>query len=252
MNGSIGRARPRRGVLVPSLFTLVLLVVLLGLGKWQLDRKVWKEGLIDALNQRLAAAPSALPPPESWASLDAADDEFRRVRVTAELVPGEEALVFTSGSPLRPDVSGPGYWVFAPARLPGGGEIVIDRGFVPEGLQDPGKRSAGELKGAIELVGVMRWPEAAGWFTPPPDPAHNLWFLRDQRLMAAAKHWGEVAPFYIDLEGPEPPGGLPRPGSLEVHLPDDHLQYAITWFGLAAGVAASFGFWLRARLANSE
>jgi surfeit locus 1 family protein len=174
------------------------------------------------------------------------------VRFTAELVPGEEALVFTGGSPLRPDVSGPGYWVFAPARLAGGGEIVIERGFVPESLKEPRKRAAGELNSPIDMVGFMRWPETPTWFTPPADPAHNLWFARDHRLMAVARNWGDVAPFYIDLERPEPPGSLPHPGPLEVHLPDDHLQYAITWFGLAAVVAATFGFWLRGRLADSE
>jgi surfeit locus 1 family protein len=251
MNGSAARTL-RSGVLAPSLFALIMVAVLIGLGKWQLDRKVWKEGLIDALTQRLAAMPSELPPLTRWASLDPAADEFRRVRFAAELVPGARALVFTSGSPLRPDVSGPGYWVFALARLRAGGQIVIDRGFVPEGRQDPATLAAGEANGLIDMVGFMRWPEAPRWFTPQPDPAHNLWFLRDHRRMADAKNWGEVAPFYIDLESPQPPGGLPRAGPLEVHLPDDHLQYAITWFALAAAVAITFGFWLRGRLVSSE
>jgi surfeit locus 1 family protein len=245
-----GDARPRHrlaGVVGPGIVVLILFAGLLGLGNWQLDRKVWKEGLIDTLGQRLAAAPAALPPPERWPSLVQAQDEYSRVRFTAAFLPNEEALVFTSGSAFRPDVSGSGYWVFAPARLPGGGLIVVDRGFVPEGRQDKATRAAGEVAGSLEMVGVMRWPESAAWFLPQADPSHNLWFVRDPLAIAQAKKWGEVAPFFIELESPQPPGGLPQPGPLKVNLPDDHLQYAITWFGLAAVLAVWFAFWLRGR-----
>src|SRR5207302_4827788 len=130
-----GDSQPRHvpaGVVGPGIAALIVFAGLVGLGNWQLDRKAWKEGLIDTLGQRLAAAPSELPPHQRWPSLDRAEDEFRRVQFAAEIFPNEEALVFTSGSAFRPDVSGPGYWVFAPARLPGGGLIVVDRGFVPE------------------------------------------------------------------------------------------------------------------------
>jgi cytochrome oxidase assembly protein ShyY1 len=240
---------PRRlaGVVGPSIAAMIVLAVLLGLGKWQLDRKVWKEGLIATLQQRLAAAPAQLPPPERWGGLDPAQGEYRRVQFTAEFVPDQEALVFTSGSAFRPDVAGPGYWVFAPARLVGGGVVVVDRGFVPEGRQDRATRAAGEVAGPVEMVGVTRWPESSSWFMPPADPGHNLWFARDPAAIAGAKGWGEVAPFFIELESPVPPGGLPLPGPLKVNLPDDHLQYAMTWFGLAAVVLVSFAFWARSR-----
>jgi cytochrome oxidase assembly protein ShyY1 len=125
--------------------------------------------------------------------------------------------------------------------------IVVDRGFLPEGQQD----RAGHFRGSLEMVGVMRWPELPGWFTPQAEPSHNLWFVRDPQSIAQAKGWGEVAPFYIELESPLPPNGLPLPGRLKVNLPDDHLQYALTWFGLAAVVATSFAFWLRSRWVTS-
>jgi surfeit locus 1 family protein len=224
-----------------------VLAGLVGLGNWQLERKAWKEGLIDTLRQRLGAAPFELPPPQRWPGLNAADDEYRRVQFAAELLPDEEALVFTSGSAFRPDVSGPGYWVFAPVRLPGGGVVVVDRGFVPEGRQDKATRAAGEAGGRVDMVGVMRWPEATGWFMPQADLGHNLWFVRDPQAIARAKNWGEVAPFFIELESPVPPGGLPAPGPLKVNLPDDHLQYAMTWYGLAAVLVVTFAFWLRSR-----
>lgn len=239
------RRRPA-GVIGPGIAVLALLAVLIGLGKWQLDRKVWKEALIGTLNERLAAAPSALPAHERWGSLDQAADEYRRVRFTAEIPTGEEALVFTSGSAFRPDVSGPGYWIFAPARLPDGGVVVVNRGFVPQGQQDAARPDEGSGT-SLDMVGAMRWPEQSAWFMPAADPAHNMWFVRDPLAIARAKNWGEVAPFFIEVESPVPARGLPVPGPLKVNLPDDHLQYAITWFGLAAAVTVSFGFWLRSR-----
>ena len=243
--------RLRSGLALPLLFVLVALVTFIGLGTWQLQRKAWKEALIATLEQRLAAGPVALPPPQRWSSLDPADDEFRRVKFSAVFVPAQEALVYGSGSALRGDVSGPGYWVFAPARLAGGSLVVVNRGFVPEGRQDPVTRAAGAATGHADLVGVMRWPESRGAFSPKDDPDRNIWFVRDPVAIAAAKSWGEVAPFFIELESPQPPGGLPRPGALKVNLRDEHLQYAITWYGLALVVVVMFGFWFSRRAART-
>jgi surfeit locus 1 family protein len=219
-------------------------IVLIGLGMWQLERKAWKEALIDTLARRLAAPAGEPPPRGNYAQLHAGEDEFRRVRFRATFPPGQEALVYTSGSALRSDVSGPGYWVFAPARLADGGTVVVNRGFVPQGRQGQlGRRD--EQPG--EIVGAMRWPEQRNWFTPRDDPSRNLWFVRDHRAIAAAKGWGEVAPFFIDQEAPAPAGGVPRPGPLNVKLRNDHLQYALTWFGLAAVLLVVFALWARRR-----
>jgi surfeit locus 1 family protein len=84
-------------------------------------------------------------------------------------------------------------------------------------------------------------------FSAKDDPARNVWFTRDPAGIAAAKGWGEVAPFYIELESPQPPGGLPRAGPLTVNLRNEHLQYAITWYGLALVVAVMFVYWVRGR-----
>jgi surfeit locus 1 family protein len=246
VNAPPGR-RPRAGLAVPTLFALAALATFVGLGTWQVQRKAWKEALIDTLEQRLSATPIDLPPRELWGRLDPAVDEFRRVKFSASFLAGEEALVYASGSALRGDVSGPGYWVFAPARPAAGGLVVVNRGFVPEGRQDPSTRRAGEVTGSISLVGVMRWPEPPGPFSPTNDPGHNLWFVRDPVAVAAAKGWGNVAPFFIELEGPQPPGGLPQAGALKANLRNEHLQYAITWYGLATVVAVMFVFWLFGR-----
>jgi surfeit locus 1 family protein len=237
----------RRGLVVPALFTLVGLALLIGLGVWQLERKAWKEALIAAITRRMNAAPLALPPPARWASLDAAHDEFTRVTFRADFENDREALVFAGASAFRPDVSGTGYWVFTPARLSNGARVVVNRGFVPEANKDPASRAAGLVTGPVEIVGVLRWPERAGWFTPAGDPAANLWFARDPLAIAAAKGWGDVAPFYVEQEAPTPPGGLPTPGKLVVNLPNNHLQYALTWFGLAAVLAGVFAAFARAR-----
>ncbi len=237
----------RAGLAIPILFALVAFLTFVGLGTWQLQRKAWKEALIDSLGQRLSAAPVDLAPRERWASLDPVDDEFRRVKFAATFVPGAEALVYAGSSALRSDVSGPGYWVLAPARLAAGGLVIVNRGFVPEGRQNPATRAAGEISGVVDLVGALRWPEPRGTFSPADDPGRNLWFVRDPVAIAAAKGWGEVAPFFVELEAPQPPGGLPRAGALRVSLRNEHLQYAVTWYGLAVVVVVMFAFWLAAR-----
>jgi len=235
----------RRGLLIPSVAAVCVFAILIGLGVWQVKRLAWKEALIATVSERFAAPPAALPPPSDWARLDPADDEFRRVTVAAEFVNDKEALVYTTGSSLRAD-SGPGYWVFAPARFRGG-TVMVNRGFVPEDRKDPATRRAGEIAGPVTLVGVIRWPEQPGLFTPAGEPAKNLWFSRDSTAIAAAKDVGPVAPFYIDLESPSAPGGFPLAGALQPAFPNNHLGYAITWFGLAAVLAASFTVWAAGR-----
>jgi cytochrome oxidase assembly protein ShyY1 len=242
-----GTAPRRESFLIPTVFALVAFVVLIGLGTWQLERKAWKETLIAALDQRLAAAPVALPPRERWATLDATEDEFRRVRFRAEFPIGREARVYTSGSALREDIKAPGYFAFAPARLPDGRIVVINRGYVPNPRPDASVRPLGLNEGAVEIVGVMRWPESPSWFVTSHNASQDLWFVRDHQAMAAAYGWGEVAPFYIDQEAPDPAGDAPRPGPLKVNLRNEHLQYALTWYGLAAVLTGVFFFWVASR-----
>lgn len=239
--------RPRRrGILEPTLFAIIGLAVLCGLGLWQLERKAWKENLVETVTQRLSAPPVAVPPREGWSRLSAERDEYRRVSFPAELI-NDEALVYTAGSAFRPDVIGPGYWVFSPARLLGGSVVVVNRGFVPLDRKDPQSRPGGLPTGVVEVTGMMRWPEQRGLFTPADEPQHGIWYLRDPKLLADAKRWGAVAPFFIDMEAPRSPGGLPQVGPLTVKLPNNHLQYAITWFGLAATLLGVYVAWLIAR-----
>jgi surfeit locus 1 family protein len=228
------------GLLVPA---ALLFAILIALGIWQLERKTWKEALIASLTARVDAPPAALPAPATWSSLDPSSEEYRRVTFSAAFDNANEALVYAAASAFRPDVSGLGYWVFTPARLADGRLLMVNRGFVPDGRQDPKTRADGQVAGTIEIVGAMRWPEARHWFSPKDDPPHNLWFVRDPLAIAAAKGLGAVAPFYVEQETPAPPGGLPHPGKLTVSLPDNHLQYAVTWFGLAIVLVVMFVAW---------
>ncbi|HEY0330669.1 MAG TPA: SURF1 family cytochrome oxidase biogenesis protein [Rhodopseudomonas sp.] len=245
MSTVLPRPRGRLGL---GLIALLMVALLASLGVWQLQRRVEKHALIAALTERLASPPGALPAVAEWAKLTPAQDEFRRVAFSARYAALPDAMVYSSGSAIRDDVSGPGTWAMLPARLPGGPIVVINAGFVPNTMQDRAVEDravkplvSGE---AVTLTGYLRFPEHPGALTPAPDPAKRLWFARDTATMAAMLGWGDVAPFYIDLEAPVPTAGVPKPGPLGVHLKDDHLQYAITWFGLAGAVAMAFAVWL--------
>jgi surfeit locus 1 family protein len=240
MNGrahtQAGAAERRRDILVPAVVAFAAFVVLLGLGTWQVERKAWKEALIATLHKRANDAPVALPPPSQWAAMTADNAEFLRVRLRIEPTQEGDTLVYTSGSTLRDDVKAQGFFVFAPARVVGGGKVVINRGYVP-GKPYP------ELSGPLEIVGALRWPEAPSWFIAAHDAGGGVWYVRDQRAMAQLRGWGAVAPFYIEQEAPVPPSGLPHPAPLKPNLRNAHLQYAITWYGLAAVLAVMFTLW---------
>lgn len=250
-----GMTAPRRNVAGLGVFTLAMVALLVGLGLWQLQRRAEKHALIAALTERVAAAPVALPQASQWSALTAERDEFRRVSFSATYQPRPDAMVYSSGSAVRDDVTGPGTWAFLPASLQGGETVVINAGFVQNTMQDRAQQDRAVTRlvtrEPVTLTGYIRFPEAAGALTPPEDVAKRLWFTRDHLAMARSLGWAEggkpVAPFYIDLEAPVPASGIPKPGPLTVHLKDDHLQYAITWFGLAGAVAIAFAAWLRAQ-----
>jgi cytochrome oxidase assembly protein ShyY1 len=247
----IGAFADRRGVAGFGVFTLLMVVLLAGLGVWQLQRRVEKHALIAALTERLTAVPGSLPQPSQWSALTPDRDEFRRVSFTATYQSRLDAMVYSSGSAIRDDISGPGTWAFIPARLADGVIVAVNAGFMPNTMQDRDQQDRAVARlitnEPVMLTGYIRFPEAAGVLTPAQDRAKRLWFTRDHLAMAQALGWNKVAPFYIDLEAPVPLSGIPKPGPLQVHLKDDHLQYAITWFGLAGAVVIAFAAWLRAQ-----
>lgn len=225
-------------LIVPGLFAVISLAILVWLGMWQLQRKAWKEGLIATLNAQMAASPAPLPPPSQWSALNRDNSEFRRVSLRVEsIADAKPVYLYTGASALRTDVKQPGYFVFAPARLPDGQMVVVNWGYVPV------DRKTEPPAGAAAITGYMRWPETPGWFVSEHGTDESIWFVRDPAAMAKTRGWGAVAPFYIDQEAPAPPGGWPKPGPLAIKLRNDHLGYAITWFGLAASLLAVFLVW---------
>lgn len=232
-------------------FTVVMVALFIGLGVWQLQRRAEKHALIAALTERVGAAPEPLSPSLQWRALSATSDEFRRVTFTATYAKLPDAMVYSAGSAVREDVSGPGTWAFLPARMASGETVVIDAGFVANTMQERSVEDRAVAKlitgEPVTLTGYLRFPESAGLLTPAENRDKRLWFTRDHHAMAKTLGWGEVAPFYIDLESPVPDNGIPKPGPLTPHLRDEHMQYAITWFSLAGALIVAFAVWARGR-----
>jgi surfeit locus 1 family protein len=242
----------QRGVKGFGIFTLLMVALFVGLGIWQLQRRVEKHALIAALTERLAAAPRALPPPAQWNALKPSADEFRRVRLTAINIDfGLGGRVYSFGSAVREDISGPGKWDFVPVLLQSGEIVAVNIGFARDSTQknpsDEARYTRFVVRFPTELKGYIRFPESTGILTPAANVDERLWFARDHLAMARALGWERdgktIAPFYVDLESPELVPGV-KPGPLNVYLRDDHMQYAITWFALAGAVAIAFGVWL--------
>ena len=240
-----------RGTSAFAVFTLAMVALFVGAGAWQLQRKDENYALIAALNERLAAAPVPLPDPSQWPALTAEKDEFRRVSFTATYESRLDAMVYSSDTDMRNDISGAGTWAFIPAGLPTGETVAVNAGFVPNTTQDRGQqdRAVAQLitNKPVLMTGYLRFPIAAGLLTPNVEQAKRLWFTRDHLAMAQALGWDRVAPFYIDLEAPVPPSGIPKPGPLQVRLPGGSMQYAITWFSLAGLALIAFAVWQRVR-----
>lgn len=260
-NGSGGRLRENRTkaklmsarrVLVPLLITIVVSGVLAGMGAWQLHRKAVKDDVAAALDGRMNDAAADLPRGAAWKSLRPEADEFRRVRVRGTFGPGPDALVYTSGSPLRPDVPGQGYWVFSPLKSSTGEVIAVNRGFVSESEY---ARRAGvipPLPAVATVTGRLRFPEKARWYMPQPKDGERIWLARDPEAMARALGWGEIAPFYVDAEESAPADPAARPGPLRIAFRNDHAYFAAAWFAMAGAVLVIFAVWLVRRARASD
>lgn len=235
---------PRR-LLIPALFTLVSLAILIGLGAWQWRRMGEKEALLATIRERIAQAPT--PVPANWSTAGLGDLAYRPVEASGRFDHGREAHVFFSLSKPVGGVSGPGYLVITPFILTDGRTVLVNRGFVPEPKKAQESRAAGQIGGDLTITGVIRTPETRGAFSGADDPAKNIFYVRDPDSLARAKGLGPVAPFLIDLKAPSPPGGLPVPSVTQVDIPNNHFQYALTWWSLAGVLLVIFGLFARQR-----
>lgn len=235
-----------RGLIAPGLASLVCLVILIGLGIWQIERKGEKEALIARIIERSHEdPPGALPAPGAW---DPKADEFRRVRVSGTFQNDRETLVHGLAPGDSPGRALQGFYVITPLARSDGPTVLVNRGFIPTELKNPADRQAGQIAGETTVIGILRASEPRTMFVPAPDPARGEWFNRDIAGIAAAKGLGDVPPYMIEVDATANPGGWPRGGQLRVDLPNNHLQYAFTWFGIAACLVGVFSVFAWRRL----
>jgi surfeit locus 1 family protein len=218
-----------RPLLWPTLFAVPTLLLCVGLGVWQVDRLFWKERLIEQRQAAVSAAPVAAPQ-----NLEQAlGIEYRRVADEGVFLNDKEIFLGATS-----EGGGQGYQVLTPLREPSGRIVFVNRGFIPGELKDPAKRILGQTAGPVRVQGLLRLPPTGrpNWFLPDNRPDLNYWFWVDLRAMAAADKLDRVAPFYIDADAAPNPGGWPKGGVTRLALPNNHLQYAVTWFSLAVAL----------------
>lgn len=229
---SAGGRRRFRPTLWATVCTVVALAILVALGTWQVQRLFWKEAEIAKRQERLSAP--AVPLPASFP--DPEEIEFTRVRLDGRFLHGEE---FHVGA--RTENGRIGYHVVTPFALapssPGGGRVIlVNRGWVPEDRRDPATRAEGQIEGQLAIDALLR---TGGWKSldfarPPNKPEERFYFWLDLPIMAESVSEGPViTEVYADAVAAEVPGGLPVGGQTRVNLPNDHLEYAITWYSFA-------------------
>ncbi|WMS43866.1 SURF1 family protein [Acuticoccus sp. MNP-M23] len=225
---------------VLALLTAAAFAVLISLGVWQLQRLAWKEALIAAATERPTLPAIAAPGPDIWSDFSLDDWNYRRIRLTGTFGPGEAYAWTNLSEPRGGDYAGAGYFVVAPFTTTDGWSVLVNRGFVPDGQQAPGTRpGSGPVAGVVTVEGLIRRNDPPNFVTPAPDLETMVWFSRDIPGMMAAfdRDPARTAPYSVDLVAAETPaGGLPQAGESHISFANSHLQYALTWFGLAAAL----------------
>lgn len=243
-----------RGLILPALLGLAALAVLVSLGTWQMQRLAWKEALIARATERVKSPPVALPARATWETADFEAMEYTVVTVEGRALPHLEWHAFADLPKPKGPIGGTGWFVLSAVELADGGVVLVNRGFVPARAKDPATRTAGAWSGPVRIEGLLRRREARGMVSPADDPAGNVWFVRDARVMAAAAGLdpARVAPFTVDaVFTATPPGGLPQAGETQLVFTNNHLGYAVTWYGLAGALVAVFTVFARRRLAGT-
>ena len=198
-----------------TVFSLAGTAVLLWLGNWQLDRLAWKQTVLEQIDQRIAAPAVPVPPIP-----DPSEDMY--LQVFAEGRFGQEYIrVLVSQKRI-----GAGYRVISAFKTEGR-RILVDRGFI-----DLSMSSDMQADQAVVVQGNLHWPDEVDGFTPAPDLEKNIWFARDVRALSEAL---QTQPILIVASQISPPDQNIKPLEIDSSaIPNDHLQYAVTWFSLAA------------------
>jgi surfeit locus 1 family protein len=228
----------------PAIVCAICVALLASLGFWQLHRLAWKETILARIEQRVHQAPAPLPAREAWAALSADEVDYTHVKAKGRFIEGKEALVFRASAPRQGDRSaGPGYDVIAPFALDGGGTVLVNRGFAPLAWKDQAALRTEPPAGDVEIAGLTRAAEERNMFTPVDQPDKAVWFTRDPRAIAQKLGLADAAPFAIDLDAGPNEKGWPHGGATVLNIPNNHLSYALTWFGLAATLVVVFVVW---------
>lgn len=226
-----------KGRIILFVAMLIVTVTCTALGAWQVQRLIWKLDLIERVDARVHAEPTA-PPPAS-AGVNAADDEYRHVRVSGTYQNDKESFVQAVTS------HGPGFWVLTPLLTADGSYILINRGFVAPDRRDPSTRADGQIEGQTEVTGLLRMTEPRGGFLRENDAANDRWYSRDVTAIAAAKGVSPTATYFIDAEANAALSQAPVGGLTVVKFPNNHASYIFTWFALAIMSAAAAFYVLR-------
>lgn len=228
MNGTSFRFRPLAGF---TALCLPLFAILVALGVWQVERLHWKVALIEQIRRNMAAEPISLERARALGHRA----QYRPVAVTGRFDYSGEAYVFTTG----PD-GAPVYHVLTPLILSGGGAVMVDRGYVPENLRLPETRPGSEPAGMHRVIGIWRIPDHPGSFTPQPDLRKRIWFARDLSKIARVDRLKLAVPALLEAVAAKHGRGWPRGGQTRIDIPNDHFEYALTWFLLAAALLAVY------------
>jgi surfeit locus 1 family protein len=210
---------------------LVAFAILVSLGTWQVERLQWKEKLLADIAERRAAAPVPLADIEAMAA-SGGDIEYRQMTASGVYDNSRERHFFATWRGQT------GYYIYTPLQLADGRYLFVNRGFVPYDNKEPEMRMQGQLTDQQTVNGLARakLPGKPSWVVPDNDIAKNIFYWKDLDVMASSVglDTANVVPFFIDADDTPNPKGLPIGGVTEIDLPNNHLQYAFTWYGLAA------------------
>ncbi|HEY6984344.1 SURF1 family protein [Reyranella sp.] len=214
----------------PTVISLPIFILCMGLSVWQLERREWKWGILDRIAANQAAAPVTL---DELLEGDPLAHEYGKVKLSGAFLNDRE--FYLAARSLKDRV---GMHVITPVRTDKGRIVLFDRGWIPSARKDPKTRAASEIAGHVDLVGVVRRSQIKHYFAPANDPAKNFWFNVDvstMREIAGGTPDPRLDSFFLEADATPNPGGVPVGGQTQLDIPNDHLQYAITWFliGLA-------------------
>lgn len=215
-------------------FMAVLTGLFVYLGMWQVARLEQKAALIASVSKRAALSPVALPPVAEWVGFEPETYDFRQVTLTGHFVIGNAVDVFTALVDANGKYQGPGFWAMVPFALDSGGTVIVNRGFVPQTskvLFDDTNLTTG----TVTISGIARLTEQANGFTPGPDLAKRVEYVRSVDRMSTMMDsaLAPFAPLYVNLDAAGS-GVIPQGGETKMTFPNRHMEYILTWFSLAA------------------